>query len=350
MKPLTSEVLADRANRPEDLIAAGEQVDMIFRPGEKTLSLRAQKLWHLLVKEASVDLGEAKLHSIDIEDLRELGHLRQEDRVDMLRELMQTIVEVRVPSPNVKNGTQVLMGPLLSHVARDDDESGKIEWEFSKALRRIFANSDHFAILSRRAVMAFESRYALRLYEIVMLRSKRDWHKSEVFDLADLRSRFGVPVGKLSRWTHFRQFALDPAIAEVNQLAGFEVSYEPIKKRRSYVAVKLIWKVKSDIDRLQTKRELDGPKVGRKARRNGTAEQLAIDLDELPAPEIQFPEGSIRYTVFQAIALENLPQPAPDIDWVADQYRQWAKKKSMLCGSQVTEHFASFCRAQKPAR
>jgi hypothetical protein len=40
----------------------------------------------------------------------------------------------------------------------------------SAALRKILENSVHWVILSRKALLAFESRYALRLYEIVTLR------------------------------------------------------------------------------------------------------------------------------------------------------------------------------------
>lgn len=339
------QALADRADRTDELVASGRQVDMVFKPGQKALSLRAQKLWHLLVKEAGVKLADNTTHTMVLADLYQtgLGHMTLAERVDTLRELQTTLVEVTAPSAKVKGRMRVISGPLLDYVARDEDDRGDLEWSFSRVLRTVFANSEHWAVLSRRAVMAFESRYALRLYELIALRAGLDHKTAETFTLEDLRSRLGVPVGKLARWQDVKAQALEPAIAEVNQLAGFRVTYDPVKRGRSVASVRLSWEVKSAPDRKATKRELDGPKVGRKARRDGSAEQIA-------APVIEFPAGTIRHTPFAALALANLPAPARDLDLVAEDFRGWARRNSKpVRGEQVTAMFAGFCRSQKPA-
>lgn len=339
------QALVDRADRTDELVASGRQVDMVFKAGQKALSLRAQKLWHLLVKDAGVKLADNTTHTMALSDLYQtgLGHMTLAERIDTLRELQTTLVEVTAPSAKVKGRMRVISGPLLDYVARDEDDRGDLEWSFSRFLRTVFANSDHWAVLSRRAVMAFESRYSLRLYELIALRAGLNHKTTETFSLDDLRARLGVPVGKLTSWIHLRQRALDPAIAEVNQLAGFRVTYEPLKSGRSVASVRLSWQVKSAPDRTATKRELDGSKVGRKARRDGSVEQVA-------APAIEFPTGSIRHTPFGAIALANLPHPARDIDMVANDFRAWAQRDTKpLRGDQVTAMFAGFCRRQKPA-
>jgi hypothetical protein len=339
------QALADRADRPDELLAAGHQADMVFRPGQRALSLRASKLWHVLVKAAGGDLAAPKDHTIPLADLYQtgLGHMTQAERVDALRELQTTLIEVRVPSPKVKNRTRVISEALLGKVERDEDDRGDLVWRFGETLRRVFADSPHWAVLSKRAVMAFESRYSLRLYEIVGLRANLDHVHAETFTLEDLRSRLGVPVGKLTTWPHLRQRALEPAIAEVNQLAGFTVRYEPIKKGRAVTAVRLHWAKKPAPALKATKRELDGSKVGRKTRRDGSAEQIA-------AP-IEFPSGSIRHTGFEPIARASLPEPIRDLDLVADDFRAWSQQGNKpLRGEQVTEMFAAFCRKQKPAR
>ena len=343
MKTPMKQVLADRSERPDELIASGRQIDMIFRPGQKVLSLRAQKLWHLLVKAAGVDLASNTLHRISLGELYDIGHMPREERIETLRELQTTLVEVRVPSPKVKGGVRVISGALLSHVARDEDDRGELEWEFSKALRTIFANSEHWAVLSKRAVMAFESRYSLRLYELIALRAGLNHKTCETFPLEELRSRLGVPVGKLVRWIHLRQFAIDPAIAEVNQLAGFRVAYEPVKRGRAVAAVKLSWDVKSAPERKATKRELDSSKVGRKARREGTAVTLVED-------DVVFPDDGIRFTEFEQIALAHLPHPQRDIDLVAHDFREWCLRgRKPLRGPKVRAMFAGFCERQSPA-
>ena len=342
------QALADRAERSDELVASGRQVDMVFKQGQKALSLRAQKLWHLLVKQAGVKLADNATHTTALSDLYQtgLGHMTLAERIDTLRELQTTLVEVTVPSAKVKGRMRIITGPLLDYVARDEDDRGDLEWSFSRVLRAVFANSSHWAVLSRRAVMAFESRYSLRLYELLALRAGLDHKTAETFALGDLRARLGAPDGKLTLWADFRRFALEPAIGEVNQLAGFRVSYEPVKSGRAVTSVRLSWEIKSAPARAATKRELDGPKVGRKARRENVVEHI----NETPIVPFEFPDGSIRYSAFAEIARAALPPPARDLDAVAHDFRRWAKAGGKpLSGPKVIEMFAGFCKTQRAA-
>jgi hypothetical protein len=347
-----SKALTDRTERPDELVAAGHQVEMIFRRGQKALSLRAQKMWHLLIKAAGARLADNVKHCIPLADLYQagLGHMTQAERIETLRELQTTLVEVTTDSPKIKGGLRTVSGALLSHVARDHDDRGDLEWYFSPALLIVFASSEHWAVLSKRAVMAFESRYSLRLYEIVSLRSGLDQMTSQIFEVEELRDRLGVPVGKLPAWANFRQKALDPAIAEVNQLAGFTVSYEPIKRGRAVAAVKLLWGEKSPPERKATKRELDGSKVGRKARRAGAVESVVAEPPKLPvasaSPLAAFPaDGSISFGRWGELARGNLPHPTPDVDLVASAFRKArAAASRSLGGSDIEGHFVNFCK------
>ena len=194
MKTPAKQVLADRSDRPDELVATGHQADMIFRPGQRALSLRAGKLWHLLVKSASLDLTADRLHTIALADLYDsgIGHMTQAERIETLRELQTTLVEVRVPSPKVKGRMRAISGPLLSHVERDEDDRGDLVFEFSRTLRRVFADSPHWGVLSKRAVMAFESRYSLRLFEIIAVRVNHEHKTCETFALDELRARVGL--------------------------------------------------------------------------------------------------------------------------------------------------------------
>ena len=133
--------------------------------------------------------------------------------------------------------------------------------------------------------MSFESRYALRLYTLLCLRSGLR-KVSEEFSLEDLREIMGVPEGKLARWQDLKTWAIEPAVAEVSHLSGLHVTYAPLRRGRRITGVNLAWGVKDEAGRVEAMKELDRPKVGRKARRSGTVEaiedveraQLAEDL------------------------------------------------------------------------
>lgn len=336
----TIQVITDRAARPDDLIAPGEVLDLKFRDGAKTLTLRASKLLHLLVDATGSDACADKVHSIPIERLNSF-HVSREEFVETCRELFGTTVRMEI---DTKRGRAEKIGPLLSDVERDldDGDGSEVRFQLSPVLRLVLARSNHWAALSRRAVMAFESRYALRLYEVVAIRSGLSSKSTETFSLEDLRSRLGVPPGKLVRWTHLRQFALDVAVAEVNQLSGFHISYAPMKRGRSVTGVRLTWAVHGAQGRTAVARELEASRVGRKARREGTVE--AVVEDDLPGI-LTFPRtGTIRYGRWEQIARDNLPQPTPDLDHVAGRFRAWADGKFPMAHPDIEARFIGFCR------
>ena len=94
-------------------------------------------------------------------------------------------------------------------------------------------------------------------------------------DLDALREMLGLSGGTLSRWQDMRRFALDPAVAEINHLAGFHAGYMPLKRGRRVVGVRLSWSLKGRDELVEAQKELDRPRVGRTARRDELVETIA---------------------------------------------------------------------------
>ncbi len=356
-----TKILSDRMDRPDDLVAAGETINMVFQRGRRALSLRGGKAFHLLVKHCAAGLAEDRPHKIAIKELREIANLTDEQIVSVIRELQQTTVEITrmvdgwfdEDDQYTPEATElVTSGPILTDVERPTRGSGMIRFRFSQTLRDVFGRSDHWAILSKRAVLSFESRYALRLFELISLRINLAHKTSELIELDKLREMFGVPEEKLVLWAHFRTRALDPAIAEVNHLAGFKVDYEPIKHGRSVTGIKLSWKTKDPDGVKAAKQELDGHSAGRKARRDGMVETVVADAAALPAPALsRFPSGTLGFTEWKKVALQELPYPQRDTDLVANEFRAWAASKSLpLDSANIEKVFRGFCRKVEPAR
>ena len=156
----------------------------------------------------------------------------------------------------------------------DDLDDAEVRFEFSPAMRRVIADSTHWAAVSRRAVMAFESRYSLRLYLWLSLRANLR-KTSEDISLDDLRDLLGLSGDTLSRWQDMRRFVLDRALAEINHVAGFRAAYQPVKQGRRVVGVRLAWGLKDRAELVEAQKELDRPRVGRKARRAGLVQNIA---------------------------------------------------------------------------
>lgn len=343
--------LTDRESRPDDLVASGPVVNLRFRRNQKALSLRAGKLFHLLVKKAGARLTDETKHTIRLAELWEGNHMRSADIVETVRELQTTLVEITMSKPAKGGGAPHLVtisGPMLDHVVRDHEDTGELVFRFSETMRQIMEDSDHWAVISKRAVLAFESRYSLRLYEIISLRSGLEHKVSEVFTLEDLRLRLGVPDGRLDRWDMLKRKALEPAIAEVNQLSAFSVSYEPIKRGRSVAAVRLSWGEKDARGRQAAKKELDQPRAGRRARREGTVEEVTPAA--APAALGPFPaSGTIAYGDWDKLVKRHIPKGTPDVDRVAEAFRRRVKESGQsLAASNVEQHFVRFCLNWRP--
>jgi hypothetical protein len=272
---------AVRMNRadPDAIVAAGELVDLRFVSGN-TLSLRAAKLFCLLIQEAGIAVADQVQHRIPYSVLNETFHKSRDELAEAVMELHSTVVSVKLVSRQGRAYTK--SGPVLSDVEREPDSlvDAEVRFEFSPAMRRVVADSTHWAAVSRRAVLSFESRYSLRLYLFLSLRANLR-KVSEEIALDDLRAMLGVPAGKLVTWQSVKLRALDPAIAEINHLAGFHAAYMPIKRGRRVVGVRIAWGLKAPADLVKTQRELDRPRVGRTARRVGLVETIADERHRL---------------------------------------------------------------------
>lgn len=323
----------------DTLIAAGEVIELRFVTGKSVLSLRSAKLLHLLVDLAGEKASSNTEHSALISQLN-FSHLEADDLLDNIRELQQTLIEFTYKDEGGE--LRVKSSSLLSMVDRAKELSttqGTIRYKLSETLRDILTHSDHWAALSRDAVLAFESRYALRLYELIALRANLKHKSSETFDLEDLKRRLGVPPGKLVRWSNFKQSALDPAIAEVNQLTAFNVSYSPERRGRSMERVSLSWAhvsfAPSPRPHAKTSSNTINDYIKNAFPMHGGlkhGQQVAHwrDLAEKHAKRLQ--GGHL-----------------PDLSELANQFRTWCAHRDIpLDASSIEKTFIGFCEKYRP--
>lgn len=266
----TIDAIVNRRDDPDAIVEAGEVLDMRF-PSGGHMSLRGGKLFHLLLDHAGVQVADDVTHCILLAALNKTFHVSVPELIDLIDELQTTTLKLKLTDKEGRRYTK--SGAILSDVEREDEAhaQAEIRYRFSATMRKTIANSSHWAIVSKRAVLAFESRYSLNLYTSLSLRA--GLHKtSDIFNLSELREILGVPTGKLTEWKNLRLRALDPAISEINQLAGFHAGFTPLKHGRKVVGVSLHWGLKDKKDIVEAIKELDRAKVGRKARRTGSAD------------------------------------------------------------------------------
>ena len=132
----------------------------------------------------------------------------------------------------------------------------------------------------------------------------------------------------------FNSRALTPAIAEINQTSRLMLTATPNKIGRTVASVTIAWEEKPLEGKRAAKAELDRPKVGRKARRDGTAETVARAF---PA------SGGIEFDQHWR-DLKRAAGCNMDNTMIADKFRAWCAGKGLaLDARNIEQAFSSFC-------
>jgi len=248
-----------------EVIKAGELVEARFAKGSSP-SAAARKMLALLIQKAAGDAWKPGPHSILKRELR--GSHNSNDRLnDAFDELQGTLLRIETTAPDGR--AAALVAPVVAYRIEhlEDDDKARVWWEFSEPARRAMQGSDHYAAMNRAALLAFDSRYSVTLYERgALLVGRRDARWRGTVD--ELREVMGVPAGHYRVWADIRRKVVEPACAEVNQLAEFACGWKVEQGPRNKVlAVELWFRSKDQTERTAMERELDETRNGRKARR-----------------------------------------------------------------------------------
>lgn len=263
--------LAAKEFRGREIIKAGELIEARFAGGA-TPSLAARKVLALLIGKAAGDAWQPGPHRITKRELR--GSHKGNERLPAILDELMT-VQFKLETISARGRHAILTAALIAwNIEETDEDDGAIvEWEFTEPARRVLKGSDYYARMNRAAILAFDSKYAVTLYELGSLLSglrEPVWRGT----VAELREKIGVEPGRYRDWTDLRRFTLDQAAAEIEQLAHFTLSWREKRRGRKVTEVEL-WFWRKDREGVNAAAdELERPRTGRKARRAGTVERV----------------------------------------------------------------------------
>ena len=337
----TIEVAAERAYDQTKTVLPAEVARGVYM--ENAPSLRALKLMHLMIGKAGGRMADDVLHNMRLSDIRKIEGMAHHDQ----QSLKPLFVELRAATiihekPEQSTWT---IGGLLDEATVDyrHELTGDvlISWSFGRTFRRMAQESNHWAILDRQAVFHLGSKYSVLLFQHIASLQNLKHVTSKRFTVSELRAVFGIPEGKVKRFADLKKDVLVVAISEINSdLTRLYLTATYHKVGRTVSEVEIAWEVKEDLTKV--KAEQDRPKVGRKARRDGTAE----------TPALAFPEhGSVKAAQpWEMIARENAPRidgrHTPDLRILADAFRKWCGEKSIpLNMTNIEKTFTMWCRS-----
>lgn len=315
------------------IVKPGELVDIV----EMTpLTLTDRRIYNLLIANAWAHIENPQQHTIPKAELQNTAHKGTDRLEDSIRRLMTAIVEVRVSNGGKWETKRVQL--LGSNVVPDADD-GMVRYDFHPIMLQIIKESRVFARLHKQIMFALSSKYSLALYEMVQKRGNMTRNFEEL-SIDEFRGFLGVPAGKLTTWINFKNFAIAKAVKEVSDLSDFTVTVEPIKakKGRLFTGVRLTWERKPLPELQEVERELDRPKVGRKARLNGMVETVDTALASATSGTATRLPPLMASTIAKA---RNL-LPRYDIYEVERAWRDWAESKEPPANAQAA--FLAFCK------
>ena len=341
----TTQIAADRAFDETKTVLPTEVARGVYI--ENPPGAEALKLMHLLIGRAGGRMAEDVRHELRLADIKKIDGMRNHTRAT-LRKLFIELAGAVIVFDDTEAQCEIIGGFLdrakldYRHEISDDL---LVAWWFGGAFREMAEKSCHWAILDRQTVFALSSKYSILLFQHVASLVNLNHVTNKTFTVAELRAVLGVPDGKLKRWTHLNRDALLPAIAEINQTSRMTLTVTPRKVGRTVASVTIAWEEKPQEAKKEAKRELDRPKVGRKERRDGTAE----------IPITAFPEfGSVKdCQPWDKIARDNAPKlegrHTPDLRQLADAFRKWCVEKSIsLDMKNIEKTFTTWCKSYSP--
>ncbi|MEO3480810.1 replication initiation protein, partial [Phaeobacter sp. CAU 1743] len=281
----TTQIAADRALDEARIVLPAEVARGVYI--ENPPGAEALKLMHLLIGKAGGRMADDVRHDLRMADIKKIDGMRNHTRAT-LRKLFVELRGAVIVFDDTEAQCEIIGGFLdqakldYRHEVSDDL---LVAWWFGRAFREMAEKSCHWAILDRQTVFALSSKYSILLFQHIASLVNLDHVTSKTFTVAELRAVLGVPEGKMQRWNDMNRFSIQPAIAEINQTSRLTLTATPHKVGRTVASVTIFWEEKPLEQKQDARRELNRPKVGRKARREGAAE----------APALTFPKsGSLK--------------------------------------------------------
>lgn len=338
----TMRVATEVARRGSDKIVKASELVTVRPAKGKTLGLAARRTLNMMIQHAAGEAWKPESFTITKATLRR-GHKSNDRLEDMLAEIGTTEVIIDVITPKGTPG-RLIVPILMSRIEEtDNSDSGLVWFEFHPKVAAMLRRSETYALLSGQAVLAFESKYSLTLYEIGCQLSGRH-NPTQVMKIDELRELIGVPPGKMKLWADLKRFCLAQAKKEIDQLAEkFTFDWDEIRQGRKIVAVKLVFTLKPGDQAIAAAEEAARHSAGRRALREGTVELVVSPSPSLPArlTREEFPKGNISFSdPWRQIARQH--GGGWDINMIADAFR--LSPGANATGERLVKAFTGFCQ------
>ena len=164
---------------------------------------------------------------------------------------------------------------------------------------------EHFTSYELEQVAQLQSKYATRLYEILI--AWRSTGKTPVLTIDEFRKQIGVIDSEYKIISNFKLRVLEPSIKQINDLTDLDVTYEQHKKGRTITGFSFKFKQKQQAKKIETNRDPDTADLFTKMT-DAQRHMFSHKLSEMPEMS-RYSQGTESYQQFAIRIAEMLLQP-----------------------------------------
>ena len=199
------------------------------------ITLLQRKLFNFLVGHAFVDLGDTEIFEIPLSSLKArlwFNSWNNKYLQESLKQLITTAVEFNLLNKDKEDWSA---SSLLASVRF---KKGICYYSFSPLLREKLHKPNIYSKLNLSLIKLFSSKYSLCLYELSIDYMKVNATPFIPLDL--FKQLMGVASHQYTEFKRLKSRVIEPAIKELNTVAGFTIALEYKKERRKIVAIKFL--------------------------------------------------------------------------------------------------------------
>ena len=199
--------------------------------------------------------------TLTVENIADLVGLEKNNAYAELREASDRLYQREIiflqPSKRVSE-RRVRWVSQIDYIPNE----GTIELFFTPSIVKLLSEiTRDFTQYKLENVLKFKSSYSVRLYELLC----RWGGKNKQVDLDWLRECLQIE-DKYSRWDHFKDWVIEPAIRDINRFSNLNVTWVSVKQGRKITAIKFNYgfnkesksKIKLDSVKSETKGNSSG--------------------------------------------------------------------------------------------
>ncbi|MDC5435612.1 replication initiation protein RepM [Acinetobacter baumannii] len=164
---------------------------------------------------------------------------------------------------------------------------------------------EHFTSYQAKQVAHLTSKYATRLYELLI--AWREVGKVPQIEISEFRNRLGLLESEYTAMSDFKKRVLEPSIKQINEHTDITATYEQHKKGRLISGFSFKLKQKQEAKKIESKRDPNTPDFFIKMT-DAQRHLFANKMSEMPEMG-KYSQGTESYQQFAIRIAEMLLQP-----------------------------------------